>query len=146
MAAGRLSTNFIVFVFLALAAQESRAQQYPLVGNWEANVTLNGLPITSDATLRQDGSFTMTAQSNPGLEFNLVGTYTVLLAQQTIRFVNRDWEPKEECLPGLDFEMHCTTLPVPQTLDARYKFLSPDAVILESPTLDTGPVQFQRMQ
>lgn len=146
MAAGRLSTIFAVFVFLALAAQESRAQQYPLVGNWEANVTLNGLPITSDATLRQDGSFTMTAQSNPGLEFNLVGTYTVLPAQQTIRFVNRDWEPKEECLPGLDFEMHCTTLPVPQTLDARYKFLSPDAVILESPTLDTGPVQFQRMQ
>jgi len=146
MAAGRLSTMFTIFAFLALAAEDGRAQQYSMVGNWQANVTVNGLPVTSDATLRQDGSFTMTAQSSPGLEFNLVGTYTVMPAQQTIRFVNRDWEPKDECLPGLDFEMHCTTLPVPQTLDARYRFLSPDAVVLESPSLDTGPVQFQRMQ
>lgn len=146
MTASRITTIFAVFVLLAFAAQESRAQQYSIVGNWEANVTLNGLPVTSDATLRQDGSFTMTGQSNPGLEFNVVGTYTVLPAQQTIRFVNQDWEPKEECLPGLDFQMHCTTLPVPQTVDARYRFLSPDAVVLESPSLDTGPVQFQRMQ
>src|SRR5579862_1139212 len=146
MTANGITTIFAVFALLALAAQDSRAQQYSIVGNWEANVTLNGLPVTSDATLRQDGSFTMTGQSNPGLEFNVVGTYTVLPAQQTIRFVNRDWDPKEECLPGLDFQMHCTTLPVPQTLDARYRFLSPDAVVLESPSLDTGPVQFQRMQ
>ena len=146
MTANGITTIFAVCALLALAAQDSRAQQYSIVGNWEANVTLNGLPVTSDATLRQDGSFTMTGQSNPGLEFNVVGTYTVLPAQQTIRFVNRDWDPKEECLPGLDFQMHCTTLPVPQTLDARYRFLSPDAVVLESPSLDTGPVQFQRMQ
>ena len=137
----------LLFVaFLAGAAGEGLAQQYPIAGNWEANVTLNGLPVTSDATLRADGSFTMTGQSGPGLEFNVVGTYKVLPAQQTIRFVNRDWEPKEECLPDMDFVMQCTTLAVPQTLDARYKFISPDAVVLESPSLDSGPVQFQRMQ
>ena len=146
MAARRLSTIFAILAVFALRAEQSAAQQYSMVGNWEANVTLNGLPVTSDATLRQDGSFTMTSQSNPGLEFNLVGTYTVLPAEQTIRFVNRDWDPKEECLPGLDFQMHCTTLAVPQTLDARYKFLSPDAVVLESSSLDTGPVQFQRIR
>ncbi len=146
MAAGRFAANALIVAFFAFAARESSAQQYPLVGNWEANMTMSGLPITSDATLRQDGSFTMTGQSNPGLEFNVAGTYTILPAQQTIRFVNRDWEPKEECLPGIDFEMHCTTLAVPQTLDARYRFISPDAVVLESPSLDTGPVQFQRMQ
>ena len=146
MAARRLSTIIAIFAFFVLGAEQGEAQQYSMVGNWEANVTVNGLPVTSDATLRQDGSFTMTSQSNPGLEFNLVGTYTVLPAEQTIRFVNRDWDPKEECLPGLDFQMHCTTLAVPQTLDARYRFLSPDAVVLESPSLDTGPVQFQRMQ
>src|SRR5579863_8759304 len=55
MAAGRLSTIFATFAFLALATEDGRAQQYSVVGNWEANVTLNGLPITSDATLRQDG-------------------------------------------------------------------------------------------
>jgi hypothetical protein len=146
MAAGRLSRNFAIFAFLALTAEDGRAQQYSLVGNWEANVTLNGFPITSEASLRQDGSFTMNAQSNPGLEFNVDGTYTVSPAAQTIRFINRDWEPKEECLPGLDFEIHCTTLPVPQVLDAHYRFLSPDMVVLESPGLDTGPVQYQRTQ
>jgi hypothetical protein len=77
MAAGRLSRNFAIFAFLALTAEDGRAQQYSLVGNWEANVTLNGFPITSEASLRQDGSFTMNAQSNPGLEFNVDGTYTV---------------------------------------------------------------------
>ena len=146
MAAGRLAAIALIVALLTSAAKDSRAQQYSLVGDWEGNVTLNGLPVTSDATLRQDGSFTMTGQSDPGLEFNVVGTYTVLPAQKTIRFVNRDWDPKEECLPGIDFEMHCTTLPVPQTLVARYRFISPNAVILESPGLDTGPIQFQRMQ
>lgn len=145
MAAGQLAAIVLIAALFASAATESRAQQYPLVGNWEGNVTLNGLPVTSDATLRRDGSFTMTGRSDPGLEFNVVGTYTVSPTEQTIRFVNRDWDPKEECLPGLDFEMHCTTLPVPQTLDARYRFVSPDAVVLESPSLDTGPVQFERM-
>ena len=146
MTASRLSAIFAISAFLTLAAQDSPAQQYSMVGNWEAVVTFNGLPVTSDATLRQDGSFTMTAQSNPGLEFNLVGTYRVFPGEHTVRFVNRDWDPKEECLPGLDFEMHCTTLAIPQTLDAHYRFLSPDTVVLESPSLDTGPVQFQRMQ
>jgi len=146
MVAGRTAAIALIFAFLAFPLKESRAQQYPLVGHWQTNVTLNGLPVTSDATLSPDGSFTMTGQSDPGLEFNVVGTYTVLPGQQTIRFVNRDWDPKEECLPGLDFEMHCETLAVPQTLDARYRFISPDAVVLESPSLDTGPVQYQRMQ
>ena len=146
MVAGRTAAIALILAFFAFPLKDSRAQQYPLVGHWQANVTLNGLPVTSDATLRPDGSFTMTGQSDPGLEFNVVGTYMVLPAQQTIRFVNRDWEPKEECLPGLDFEMHCEALAVPQTLDARYRFISPDAVVLESPSLDTGPVQYQRMQ
>jgi hypothetical protein len=134
------------FAWLLLGAADGQAQDYPLVGNWEGSLSVNGLPVTSAATLRADGSFTVVGQSEPGLEFNLVGTYTVLRAQQTIRFVNRDWEPKEECLPGMDFQMHCTTLDVPPTLDAHYRFVSPDSVVVESPNLDVGPVQYMRMQ
>jgi len=125
---------------------EASAQQYPLPGRWEGSTSLNGLPVTSDATLNPDGSYAMQASSAAGLSFSIAGSYTVDPARQTIHFVNRDWEPKDQCLPGLDFQMHCTTLPVPRTIDARYRFLGPDAVVVETPSLDIGPVEFQRQR
>lgn len=121
------------------------AQQFPLVGRWEGSTSLNGLPVTSDADLYQNGTYRMQAESEAGLSFNIAGTYTVDPAQQMIHFVNHDWQPRDQCLPGLDFQMHCTPLPVPQTTDARYRFLGPDTIVLETPSMNIGPVQFQRL-
>ena len=142
----KVALGLPVGILAALALSDVPAQQYSLVGNWEGATTFNGLPVTSSATLRSNGSFTMEAESGPGLAFNIVGTYTVMPGQQTVRFHNRDWDPREACLPGLDFQLHCTAFAVPRTLDARYRFVSSDIVILEAPSLAVGPVQYRRMR
>jgi hypothetical protein len=131
---------------LALGGAEAPAQQYSLVGDWRGAASLGGLPVTSNATLRADGSFSMLAESEPGLSFNVVGLYTVIPARQTIRFVNQQWSPKEQCLPGMDFQIHCTVLAIPPTLDVQYRFGSADVVVVQSPALTLGPVQYQRLR
>ena len=136
----------LVVGLLALAGADASAQQYSLVGNWQGAASFGGLPVTSNAILRADGSFSMLAESQPGLSFNVVGNYTVIPAQQTIRFVNRDWSPKEQCMLGMDFQMHCTALAVPPTLDVQYRFGSADVVVVQSPSLTVGPVQYQRIR
>lgn len=133
---------------LAIAFGQSApavAQQYPLTGRWEGSTSLNGLPVTSDADLYPNGTYRMQAESEAGLSFNIAGSYTVDPARQIIHFVNHDWQPRDQCLPGLDFQMHCTPLPVPQTTDASYRFLGPDTIVVETPSLTIGPVQFQRL-
>jgi hypothetical protein len=142
----RLGAACLAVLVAGLAAGDSPAQSNSLLGVWEGTVSLNGLPVLSDATLRADGSFSLQATSDPGLSFDLSGTYTVMPAQQTIRFVNRRWYPGEECLPGLDFQMHCTRIDVPQTTDVRYRFLSPDAIVAETQSLSVGPVEFRRIR
>jgi hypothetical protein len=141
-----LGLLWIISGLLALTATEATAQEYSLVGAWQGAAFFGGLPVTSNATLRPDGSFTMLAESEPGLSFNVVGFYTVIPAQQTIRFVNRDWSPKEECLPGMDFQLHCSAVAVPPTLDVQYRFGSADVVVVQSPSLTLGPVKYQRMR
>jgi len=127
-------------------AVTARAQQYPLIGSWEGTTTVAGLPVTSDATLGADGSFRMTASADPALAFDVAGTYIVDAARQVIRFQSRSWAPQQECLPGLDFQLHCADIEVPRPLDVRYRFLSPDSMVVDSPQLTLGPVQYQRVR
>jgi hypothetical protein len=142
----RLALFLLVGAVPVLGGAGTHAQQYSLVGNWQGAASLGGLPVTSNATLRADGSFSMLAESEPGLSFNVVGVYTVIPAQQTIRFVNREWSPREQCMPGMDFQIHCTALAVPPTLDVQYRFGSADLVVVQSPSLTIGPVQYQRVR
>ena len=141
----RLAKSLPMLAIAFCVCTSASAQQYPLVGRWEGSTSLNGLPVTSDADLYPNGTFSMQAESEAGLSFNITGNYTVDPAQQMIHFVNHDWQPKDQCLPGLDFQMHCTPLTVPQTEDAHYRFLGPDTIVVETPSMNIGPVQFQRL-
>ena len=141
---GLAEASCLFAILFGLGAPAS-AQQYPLVGRWEGSTSLNGLPVTSDADLYPNGTYRMQAVSEAGLSFNIAGSYTIDPARQTIHFVNHDWQPRDQCLPGLDFQMHCTPLPVPPATDATYRFLGPDTVVVETPSMDIGPVQFQRL-
>ncbi len=96
----------LVVGLLALAGADASAQQYSLVGNWQGAASFGGLPVTSNAILRADGSFSMLAESQPGLSFNVVGNYTVIPAQQTT--TAEDFSLFQRKVPGMFFFLGVT--------------------------------------
>jgi hypothetical protein len=121
------------------------AQQYSLVGGWQGEFLFNGLPVTADASLRSDGSFHLVAESQPLLEFVLDGSYTAPPGQGIIKTFNRRWRPAEQCLPGMDFQLHCLTIPVPRETVLRYRFASPTTLLLQSP-IDGQEVECRKVR
>jgi hypothetical protein len=141
----RSGSALLLGICLALGPAPARAQQYSLVGSWQGEFQFNGLPVTADASLLPDGSFHLVAESQPLLEFQLDGSYTVPPGQGIIKTFNRRWRPAEQCLPGMDFQLHCVTIPVPRETTLRYRFASPTTLFLQSP-LDGQEVQCRKVR
>jgi hypothetical protein len=141
----RWGAALLLGIWFCLAPPPARAQSYSLVGGWQGELEWNGLPVTADASLGADGSFHLVAQSQPLLEFELDGSYSLPAGQGIIRTFNRRWRPAEQCLPGMDFQLHCVTIPVPRETILRYRFTSPATLLLQSP-LDGQEVECRKVR
>jgi hypothetical protein len=141
----RLGTLLLLGVWLCLWPSTGRAQQYPLVGGWQGEFQFNGLPVTADASLLADGSFHLVAQGQPLLDFTLDGSYTAPPGQGVIKTFNRRWRPAEQCLPGMDLQYHCVTIPVPRETVLHYRFTSPTTLLLTSP-IDGQEVECRKVR
>jgi hypothetical protein len=75
----------------------------------------------------------------------IVGKYRIIGAD-TIEFENSDYDPKEQCLPGPNYQTRCYRLRIPDRETDYFRFLNPNTLVIQSVVRGVPPIRYRRLQ
>jgi hypothetical protein len=113
------------------------------VATWQGTLKAGAGSMTLHIVMLPDGTFTTVIASDAG-NMRIMGTFHVVDGR-TIRFVNRDYQPRSSCTLGDAGERICTTIDMPPEETDSYAFEDGgDSLIIANP--EAGEIRFKRVE
>lgn len=132
-----------VCALLSVGAAGAADADPRFAGTWQGTVKTGAGSTTLHVVMLPDSTFTTVIASESG-NMRIVGTYQVLDGH-TIRFVNRDYAPRESCGPGDGGERVCTSIDLPAEETDSYAFENGgQTLVIANP--EAGEMRFERVE
>jgi hypothetical protein len=138
-----LSIPWAMCVLVSLGSAGAAEADGRFAGTWQGTVKTGASSTTLHVVMLPDGTFT-TVIASDGDNMRISGTYQVLDGR-TIRFVNRDYAPRERCGPSAGGERICTSIDLPAEETDSYAFENGgQTLIIANP--DAGEMRFEKVE
>jgi hypothetical protein len=113
------------------------------VATWQGALKAGADSMTLHIVMLSDGTFTTVIANDAG-NMRIVGTFQVI-DDRTIRFVNRDYQPRSSCTLGDGGERICTTIDMPPEETDSYAFEDGgETLIIANP--EAGEIRFKKVE
>ncbi|HEX7006645.1 MAG TPA: hypothetical protein VF274_05875 [Alphaproteobacteria bacterium] len=90
-------------------------------GTWRAEMSAGGVGTAIQMVMLHDGTFNTVISSDGDNLMRIAGSYTVIDGG-TIRFINRDYSPRERCITRSDGHQRCMAVELPPEETDSYRF------------------------
>ena len=138
-----VSISWAMCALLSAGAASAADADERFAGTWQGTVRAGTASTTLHIVMLADGTFT-TAIDNDGDYMRIAGTYRVLDGS-TIRFVNRDFSPRERCAPTASGKPVCTPVEIPPEETDSYAFENGgQTLIIANP--GAGAMRFEKVE
>jgi len=135
--------SWAMFALLCVGDAGAADADPRFVATWQGTFKSDGASTTLHMVMLPDSTFTTVIANDIG-NMRIVGTFQVIDGR-TIRFVNRDYQPRSTCAPGQGGERVCTTVDIPAEETDNYAFEDGgQTLIIANP--EAGEMRFQKVE
>lgn len=142
MARGALA--WAICAMVGLGNVELARADERFAGTWHAQMSAGGVGTTIRVVMLADGTFNTVITSEGSTPMRIDGTYNVVDGG-TIRFVNRDYAPRERCIVRSDGHQRCMAVELPPEETDSFRFEDGGrTLIIANP--EAGIMRFEKVE
>ena len=138
------SIPWAVCTALSLFDPAPTAADERFAGTWQARLGSGGVNTAIRVVMSADGAFNTVVASDGSAPMRISGTYHVVDGG-TIRFVNKDYSPRESCVTKSDGQSTCMAVALPPEETDSYRFENGGRMlIIANP--EAGIMRFEKVE